>query len=113
MLLVGNNGAFILLFLFHHILEVVDGLLYWLFHELWTVVTLQAESVMLRIALWKKERLVHLLAIEIGEIDAAVVAIVTTTGAHYPLAIAGPRRITVGISLAVEQREVVTMHVIC
>lgn len=91
--------------LFDYVAEVLDGVIDGLYHELRTVVALQAQGIVLRVALWEEECLAGFLAVEVGDIDAAVVAVVTATGAHDPLAVAGPRGIALGGVLGVEEGE--------
>ena len=82
--------------------ELVDADLDRLNHELWSVVALQLERVLLRVFLWEHKRLLHFSIIEIGEIDTAVVTISSAAGTHDPMSVARPGGIAVGKALTVE-----------
>ena len=75
-------------------------------HELRTIVALQEAGMQFWVLLRQEEGLSDFPVVEIGEIDTAVVVIVTTAGNHDPMAIARPRGVAVGIVLTVEEGKI-------
>ena len=76
--------------------------MYWFNHKLRTVIALQAEGVLLGVFLWQHKGLLHFPFVKIRNVDAAEVAITPAAGAHNPMPVARPRRVTVGKTFAVQ-----------
>ena len=89
-----------------YLFELIDASPDWLNHELWAIVTLQTESVLLGIFLWQHKCLFHFPIVEIGEVDTAEVAIASATGTHDPMSVARPGWIAVSKALTVELGEI-------
>ena len=61
------------------------------------IVAFQQQDVILGIALWQQESAVRLsLAVEVGDIDSGVVAIITAAGKSNPTSVGRPAMIAVG-----------------
>ena len=73
-----------------HLTELFDADLDRFYHKLRTVIALQKADMQFRVFLRQKEGLSDFPVVEIGEIDTAVVVIVTTAGNHHPMPVARP-----------------------
>ena len=59
-------------------------------HEFRTVIAFKKGDMQFGIFLRQKEGFFYFPVVEIGEIDTAVVVVVTTAGKHYPMSVARP-----------------------